>query len=62
MSGNERPRELRRRRHRTKKIAILGRKAKSASVSEKQVIAAKLRKLTIGSEQIIERLGLVSRN
>ncbi|MCA9262569.1 MAG: hypothetical protein KDA60_01925 [Planctomycetales bacterium] len=58
MSGSERKRELRRRRHRRKKVATLQRRVKSASVSEKQVIAGKLRRLTPGAEVIIEKFGL----
>ncbi len=62
MSGSERKRELRRRRHRTKKVAIFKRQLVSASASTKQSIATKLRKLTPGAEELIERLKLDSRN
>jgi hypothetical protein len=56
--GHERMRELRRRRHRRKKVSILTRKSKKASGADRVIIAEKLRKLTPGSEVIIERLKL----
>ena len=61
MSGSERRRELKRRRHRKKKLTILKRKIATASVSEKQHIAEKLRGLTPGAETLIETLVLESR-
>jgi hypothetical protein len=57
----ERHRELRRRRSRTRKINIFARRAKTANTSEKAVLAAKIRKLTPGAEEIIARLGLAER-
>lgn len=51
-------RELRRRRHRRKKVSILTRKSKKASGADKVVLCEKLRKLTPGAEIIIERLKL----
>ena len=61
MSCSERKRELRRRRHRTKKIAVWARKLKKATVSEKVLIAEKLRALTPGGEVIIDRWELEKR-
>lgn len=61
MSGSERQRELRRRRHRTKKVAIYKRRAAKATVSEKLVIAEKLRKLTPGAELLIAAMALEER-
>lgn len=61
MSCSERQRELRRRRHRRKKLSILGRKLEKATVSERAVIAEKLRALTPGSEVIIARWDLEKR-
>lgn len=58
--GTERTRELRRRRHRRQKIAKLAQKAGKASKSEKVIIIDKLRKLTPGAAQVIERLGLTT--
>lgn len=58
MPSSERQRELRRRRHRSKKIPKLKERAAKASASEKKVIADKLRALTPGAEIIIESLGL----
>jgi hypothetical protein len=61
VAGSERKRELRRRRHRTKKLNILARKLASATVSEKTMIADKLRSLTPGGEVLIENWELVKR-
>ena len=61
MSCSERKRELRRRRHRKKKLSILSRKLAKATVSEKTVIAEKLRSLTPGGETIIANWDLVKR-
>ncbi|MEZ6091280.1 MAG: DUF6800 family protein [Pirellulaceae bacterium] len=60
MSGTERRRELRRRRHRRKQIAKLSAKAEKAGPAEKQEIARKLRNLTPGADVLIERLNLRS--
>jgi hypothetical protein len=59
--SSERRRELRRRRHRRKKIRLFGRKLEKATVSERAVIADKLRDLTPGAEVIIERWELEKR-
>ena len=61
MGSSERQRELRRRRHRRVKINNLKRKAAAATVSEKAVIAQKIRLLTPGSASIIEALELEER-
>jgi hypothetical protein len=58
MAGTERQRELRRRRHRTKKLSILSKKAEKASKSEKAVIAQKIRRLSPGADALIEAWGL----
>ena len=61
MSGSERKRELRRRRHRKAKINHLKGRVGKASASEKVAIANKLRKLSPGGETIIASLGLEER-
>ena len=61
MSCSERKKELRRRRHRRKKITILARKLEKATVSERGVIAEKLRALTPGGDQIVSRWELEKR-
>ena len=61
MSGSERRRELKRRRHRKVKISQLKRRAAKASGSEKVAIANKIRQMTPGSEAIIVKLGLEER-
>jgi hypothetical protein len=50
---SERKKELKRRRHRRKKLGVLGRKLHSATVSERGVIAEKIRNLTPGCDEII---------
>ena len=59
MGISERQKELKRRRHRTVQLGKLKSRAEKASTSEKAVIAAKLRKLTPGAEDLIVRWGLV---
>lgn len=61
MSCSERRRELRRRRKRAKKVTHLKRRVPKASVSEKAVIAGKIRKMTPGGENIIAQLALEER-
>lgn len=55
MSGiSERGKEIKRRRHRRKKLAHLAKRLEKATVSEKTVIAAKIRRLTPGAEVLID--------
>jgi hypothetical protein len=61
MSCSERKKELRRRQHRKKKLSILSRKLQKATVSERAVIADKLRNLTPGGETIVARWELEKR-
>ena len=61
MSISERKKELKRRRHRRKKIEIFKRKLASATVSERGVIAEKLRNMTPGCEEVIQRWELEKR-
>lgn len=61
MGISERKKEIRRRRHRSQKIQKVARKAESASPSEKQQLAEKIRGLTPGADIIIERLKLEER-
>lgn len=58
MSGSERKRELRRRRHRKKKVAKLLDRSKKASPADKATIVEKLRRLTPGADVLIEAHGL----
>lgn len=57
---SERAKEIKRRRHRRKKLTVFNRKLKKATTSEKQVIAEKLRNMTPGAETIIMNLNLTS--
>ncbi len=61
MSIIERRKELKRRRHRRKKVALFARKLQKATVSEKAMMAEKLRGLTPGAEGVIERWELEKR-
>ena len=61
MSICERKKEIKRRRHRRKKLAHFTKKLKNATVSERAAIADKLRGMTTGAEVIIDRLELVKR-
>lgn len=61
MSCSERRKELKRRRHRREKLNIYLRKLKKATVSERAIIADKIRSLTPGGEVIVANLGLVER-
>jgi len=57
----QRQRELRRRRHRRKKLKVFKRKLVKANASEKVVLAGKIRSLTPGAETIIANWGLESK-
>jgi hypothetical protein len=61
VSCSERKKELKRRRHRRKKLSIFARKLEKATVSERGVIADKLRALTPGGEKIVARWELQKR-
>lgn len=50
---SDRKQEIKRRRHRRKKLAVFARKLKKATTSEKGTIVEKLRSLTPGCEVII---------
>ena len=61
MPSNERRKELKRRRHRRKKVAQFARRLDKATVSERGAIAEKLRALTPGAQEIIDRWELEKR-
>ena len=61
MSICERKKEVKRRRHRHKKLTHLGKKLKKATVSEKGVIAEKIRQLTPGCDIVLGNWGLTQR-
>ncbi len=61
MPISERRKEIKRRRHRRKKLALLGRKLEKATVSERAVIADKVRQLTPGGEVIVAKWDLEKR-
>lgn len=58
MPISERRKEIKRRRHRKKKYALIEKKIKKANPTEKMTIATKLRNLTPGAEELIERMKL----
>jgi len=57
----ERKKELQRRRHRKKKLAQFRRKLKTATVSERAIIADKIRALTPGAAVLVKSLDLEKR-
>lgn len=61
MGISERKKEIKRRRHRLKKLGQLEKRLGKATVSEKGVIAEKVRRLTPGAEVIIADWGLEER-
>jgi hypothetical protein len=56
--GSERERELRRRRKRLKSVTAIKKKSEKATAAEKEVLAAKLRRMSPGGELIVASLGL----
>ena len=58
---SDRKQEIKRRRHRRKKLEHFKLRLKKATTSEKGVMAEKLRKMTPGAEEVIEHLGLQPR-
>jgi hypothetical protein len=58
---SNRMKEIKRRRHRRQKLAKFETKLTKATISEKQVIADKLRKMTSGCDGLIVRMGLEDR-
>jgi Family of unknown function (DUF6800) len=55
---SERKKEIKRRRHRRKKLVELEKKLSKASSGSKLVIAEKVRALTPGAEVILKRWGI----
>ena len=55
---SDRKQEIKRRRHRKKKVTLIKRRLKKATASEKAVFADKLRRMTPGAEAVIANLGL----
>ena len=58
---SNRMKEIKRRRHRRKKLTKFESKLKKATTSEKLAMAEKLRKMTPGCESLISRMGLEDR-
>ncbi len=61
MPCSERRKEIRRRRHRRQKKRHFARKLENATVSETVAIADKLRALTPGGQEIVDRWDLEKR-
>jgi len=55
---SERAKEIKRRRHRRKKLTHFAKRLKKATASEKASMATKIRNLTPGATTIIEAWGL----
>jgi hypothetical protein len=58
---SERRKELKRRRHRRRKLAHYRAKLETATVSEKTHMAQKIRRMTPGAEEVVDTLGLEER-
>ena len=58
---SDRHQEIRRRRKRRQKLSLFKKRLKKATVSERTVIADKIRSMTPGAEVIIEAWGLKER-
>ncbi len=58
MPCSERRKEIKQRRHRKSKLAQLGRRLEKARVSERALIAEKIRRLTPGAQAVLDHLGL----
>jgi hypothetical protein len=58
---SDRKQEIKRRRHRRQKLAKFQQKLKKATVSEKAMMAEKIRKMTPGAEVIIKSMKLEER-
>ena len=61
MPCSERRKEIKRRRHRRKKMGQLSRRLKKATVSERSMISDKIRSLTPGGDVIVTSWGLEER-
>ena len=61
MPSSERHKEIKRRRHRRKKIAQFSQKLSKATVSEREIIADKLRSMTPGGQVIVDQWKLEKR-
>ncbi len=61
MPSSERRKEIKRRRHRRKKVAQFARKLPKATVSERAAMAEKLRGMTPGGRVIVEAWELEKR-
>jgi len=61
VSCSERRKEIKRRRHRRKKVTQLAKKLEKATVSERAQIAEKLRRLTPGGEHLVANWELEER-
>ncbi|HEY5313243.1 MAG TPA: DUF6800 family protein [Pirellulales bacterium] len=55
---SERAKEIKRRRHRRKKLDVFARKLKKATASERTTIGDKIRHLTTGAEVILKNFGM----
>lgn len=60
MPLSERKKELRRRRKRREKYTLMKAKLEKADPATKEKMAEKLRKMTIGAEEVIQAWGLES--
>ncbi len=55
---SERHKEIKRRRKRKEQVGKIARRAEKASASEKELLANKLRRMTPGASELVDRLQL----
>ena len=58
---SDRKQEIKRRRHRRKKIEILKRRLKKSTTSERTLFVEKIRRMTPGCDVVIANLGLAAK-
>ena len=61
MPSSERQKEIKRRRHRRKRVAQFAKKLEKATVSERALMADKLRNMTPGGQVIVDNWELEKR-
>jgi hypothetical protein len=58
---SDRKQEIKRRRHRRKKLEIVKRRLKKSTASERSLFVEKIRKMTPGCDVVVANLGLAER-
>jgi hypothetical protein len=58
---SDRKQEIKRRRHRRKKIEVLKRRLKKSTTSERTLFVEKIRRMTPGCDVVVANLGLATK-